>query len=311
MIEQEDRGWFARLKAGLDKSSKKISDGFSELFVKKRLDINLLEDIEDILIQADLGISTSLKLRKVLEKAKFNQEITPDEVKAILAQEITKMLEPVSQPLDINTNNKPHVILVCGVNGSGKTTTIGKLAKQFSESGKVTVLVAADTFRAAASEQLQIWGERAGCEVVTGSAGADPSGLAFDALQNAKVQGVDVLMVDTAGRLQNRDDLMSELQKIVRVLRKIDASAPHDIMLVMDATVGQNAHSQVEVFKNTVDISGLVITKLDGSAKGGVVVALATKFGINIHAVGVGERITDLQSFEPSSFANSLLGLKV
>ena len=303
-------GWFDRLRAGLEKSSQKITNSFSELLKTRKLDQTTLTELEDILIQADLGVDAAVRLSGLIANTKFDQEISLHEVKEVLANEVTKILEPVAKPLMINEGNKPHVILVCGVNGSGKTTTIGKLASQFVKKNLSTGLVAGDTFRAAAVEQLQVWGERSGCEVISGVPGADPAGLTFDALQSAREQKIDVLIVDTAGRLQNRLDLMAELEKITRVLKKIDETAPHDTVLVMDATIGQNAHSQVEAFKKTVDISGIIVTKLDGSAKGGVVVALAEKFGLAVHAVGVGEGATDLQLFDPRFFARSLLGLE-
>ena len=223
---------------------------------------------------------------------------------------MTSILESVALPLKLDGVHKPHVVLVCGVNGSGKTTTIGKMARQFKDQGNSVILAAGDTFRAAAVEQLKIWGERSGCPVIARSNGADAAGLAFDAVKDAQTSGADILMIDTAGRLQNRKDLMEELTKIVRVIRKVDETAPHSILLVMDATIGQNAHSQVEVFKKMVDVSGLVITKLDGSAKGGVVVSLAERFGLPIHAVGVGEEIDDLRPFEAEVFARSLMGLE-
>ena len=302
--------WLNRLRFGLGKSSEKITNSFNELFIKQKLDQQILSDLEEALIEADLGVSTAIKLSSLIGTLKFDKEITSDEVKTVLSGEIIKILDLVAKPLEINNRNKPHIILICGVNGSGKTTTIGKLANQFSLDGKSTVLVAGDTFRAAAVEQLQVWGERSKCQVITGKEGADPAGLVFDALQRAKDDDVDVLMIDTAGRLQSRVDLMAELEKIIRVIRKIDQSAPHDIVLVMDATIGQNAHSQVEAFKRIVEISGLIVTKLDGSARAGVVVALAEKFQLPVHAIGVGEGINDLRSFEPKAFTQSLLGLR-
>ena len=302
-------GWLGRLKRGLSRSSARLAGGITDLFTKRRLDDEALEDLEELLITADLGVTTAAKLSESLAKTRFNKEVDAEEVRTALAEEIAAILEPVARPFAVDGDKKPHVILVCGVNGSGKTTTIAKLAKRFKDEGRTVMLAAADTFRAAAIEQLQIWGQRAGCPVIASAPGADAAGLAFDALQRARTEGTDVLLIDTAGRLQNKKDLMAELQKIVRVLRKLDETAPHDCLLVMDAGVGQNAHSQVEVFREMVEVSGLVLTKLDGTARGGVVVALAGAFGLPVHAVGVGERMEDLRAFEARSFARSLLGL--
>jgi len=303
-------GWLGRLKAGLARSSQKITSGITDVVTKRKLDDAALEELEEILIQGDLGVATAARLSGSLAKTRFDQEVDPDEVKGALADEVATILEPVAKPLIVDSTRKPHVVLICGVNGSGKTTTIGKLAKQFRDEGRSVLLAAGDTFRAAAIEQLQIWGERSGVPVLARETGADAAGLAFDALKQAQAESTDVLMIDTAGRLQNRKDLMAELEKIIRVLKKLDETAPHDVLLVMDATIGQNAHSQVETFKDMVDVSGLVLTKLDGSAKGGVVVALADKFGIPVHAVGVGEGIDDLRPFEARAFARSLMGLE-
>jgi fused signal recognition particle receptor len=310
MVEENKGGWFGRLKAGLQRSSEKISTGITELFTKRKLDAEALQDLKDILIQGDLGVSTATRLTSLLAKTRFDQEISSEEIKIALAEEVTTILAPVAQPLVISGTHKPHIILVCGTNGSGKTTTIGKMARQFKNQGKSVTLAAGDTFRAAAVEQLQIWGERSDCPVISRDNGADAAGLAFDAIKEAQASGADVLMIDTAGRLQNRKDLMEELTKVVRVIRKVDETAPHSVLLVMDATIGQNAHSQVEVFKDMVDVSGLIITKLDGSAKGGVVVSLAERFEIPVHAVGVGEGIDDLRPFEADAFARSLIGLE-
>ena len=310
MVEENKGGWFGRLKAGLQRSSEKISTGITDLFTKRKLDAEALQDLKDILIQGDLGVSTATRLTSSLAKTRFDQEISSEEIKIVLAEEVATILAPVAQPLVIDGTHKPHIILVCGINGSGKTTTIGKMARQFKDQGKSVTLVAGDTFRAAAVEQLQIWGERSGCPVISRDNGADAAGLAFDAIKEAQASGADVLMIDTAGRLQNRKDLMEELTKVVRVIRKVDETAPHSVLLVMDATIGQNAHSQVEVFKDMVDVSGLIITKLDGSAKGGVVVSLAERFEIPVHAVGVGEGIDDLRPFEADAFARSLMGLE-
>ena len=303
------KGWFQRLKEGLSRSSNKLSDGIAGIFTKRRLDDDALEELEDLLITADLGVATAGNLTARLAKERFDKEISPEEVREALADDITKILEPVARPLEIEATAKPHVVLVIGVNGSGKTTTIGKLAKHYRDLGQSVMLAAGDTFRAAAIEQLQIWGERIGAPVIAKETGADSASLAFDALTAAKHEGFDLLLIDTAGRLHNKTDLMDELAKIRRVLAKIDPEAPHDVLLVLDATTGQNAISQVSTFKELVDVTGLVITKLDGSAKGGILVALAEKFGLPVHAVGVGEGAEDLRTFKARDFARGLLGL--
>ncbi|TVR95938.1 MAG: signal recognition particle-docking protein FtsY [Rhodospirillales bacterium] len=305
----EGARWMARLRQGLSRSSAKLGGGITDLLIKRKLDDEALEELEELLIGADLGVTTAAKLAAALAKHRFGQDATPDEVRAALSQEIARILKPVAETITINQAHKPHVILVCGVNGSGKTTTIAKLGGLFKRVGFNVTLAAGDTFRAAAVEQLQIWGERIKAPVFARPIGADAAGLAFDALQQAKAQRADILIIDTAGRLQNRADLMGELQKIVRVLKKVDPKCPHDVLLVLDATVGQNAHSQVETFRAMVDVTGLVMTKLDGSAKGGVVVALADRFGLPVHAVGVGEGLDDMRPFDPDAFARSLLGL--
>ena len=274
---------------------------------RRLVDDAMLESLEDVLISADMGVDTALKLSARLGETEFGKRLTGDEIKAALAREITAVLAPVARPLPIYPT-RPQVVLVVGVNGSGKTTTIGKLASQFRAAGKGVVIAAGDTFRAAAIEQLQIWGERAGCPVVTAPQGSDPASLAFDAMARAEAEGADLLLIDTAGRLQNRDDLMAELAKIVRVIRKKDPQAPHNTVLVLDATTGQNALNQVEIFQKIADVSGLVMTKLDGTAKGGVLVALADRFALPIHAIGVGEGIDDLSPFEPDEFAVALTG---
>ncbi len=302
-------GWLARLKRGLSKSSSKIGDGISGLLSRRKLDAGAISELEDILITADLGAAMAARLVAAIANKKFDADATPEEIKRLLADEITAVLAPVARPLVIDPGLKPHVILVCGVNGSGKTTTIGKLAKQYSGGGLSVMLAACDTFRAAAVEQLRIWGERASAPVIAAATGADAAGLAYDAMLEAHNQNAGVLLIDTAGRLHNKAGLMAELGKIVRVIKKIDETAPHDCLLVMDAGVGQNAHAQTETFRDTVNVSGLVLTKLDGSARGGVVVALADKFKIPIHAIGVGEGADDLQPFEAGAFADSLLGL--
>mgnify|MGYP001430280358 FL=1 len=302
-------GWLSRLRSGLSRTSEKLNTGISAALTSRKLDSATLEELEDVLISTDIGVATAAKLSASLADIKFKKEISDLEIRETLANKISDILRPVAIPLEINVGRKPHIILVVGVNGSGKTTTIGKLAKNWSSNGKSIVLAAGDTFRAAAVEQLKIWGERAHCAVIAGSPGSDAAGLAFDALEQARRNNADALLIDTAGRLQNREDLMGELSKIIRVLRKIDPDAPHSCLLVLDATVGQNAHSQVETFKEIADVSGLVMTKLDGTARGGVVVALAERFGLPVHAVGVGEGEEDLQAFDAEFFARNLLGL--
>ena len=309
MSEEQKSGWLSRLKKGLSRTSAKLVDPITTAFTKRRLDEQALEELEELLIGADLGASLASRLTARFSHTRFNKEVDADEVRSALAQEIEKLLEPVAKPFSVNPELKPHVVLVCGVNGSGKTTSIGKLATHLKAQGSSVMMAAADTFRAAATEQLQIWGERTGSPVIAAAPGADAAGLAYDAFVQAKDAGVDVLLIDTAGRLQNKTDLMAELEKIIRVIRKLDENAPHDCLLVLDATVGQNAHSQVEIFKKLVDISGLMITKLDGTARGGVVVALAEKFGLPVHAVGVGEGAEDMRPFEAKAFARSLMGL--
>jgi fused signal recognition particle receptor len=305
----EKRGWLGRLKEGLSRSSSKITQSFTGIFTKRKLDRELLDELEEALIAADLGPATAAKLTAALAKDRFDKEVTVEEVRGIFAEEIARLLAPVAKPLAI-ANHRPHVVLVVGVNGSGKTTTIGKLARLYQGQGKKVMLAAGDTFRAAAVEQLKIWGDRAGVPVLTRGEGADPAGLAFDAVQEASAKGVDLLLIDTAGRLQNKAGLMEELAKIVRVMKKVDPTAPHDCLLVLDATVGQNAHSQVDIFKQICDVTGLVLTKLDGSAKGGVLVALAERFGLPVVAIGIGEGQDDLKPFTPLEFARSLMDLE-
>jgi fused signal recognition particle receptor len=306
--EPKKTGWFARLKAGLSKSSGKIASGLSAL-AGRTLDDALIEEIEELLITADLGPGPAAKLAAGLAKGRFEKTVTADELRDALAAEVAAMLEPVARPLTIDPSHRPHVILIVGVNGSGKTTTIGKLARQFRDEGRSVMLAAGDTFRAAAVEQLQIWGERTGCPVVSGKPGADAAGLAWEALEQARAQGLDVLLVDTAGRLHNRAELMAELEKIHRVIGKQDETAPHDVVLVLDATTGQNALNQVQTFRDMVSVSGLIVTKLDGTARGGVLVALADRFGLPVHAVGVGEKAEDMRPFTAAEFARGLMGL--
>ena len=277
--------------------------------VRRTLDDDMLEQLEELLIAADMGVDTALRVVANMSEGRIGRKLSVQEIKQLLATEIARIMEPIAKPLPLYPR-RPQVVLVVGVNGSGKTTTIGKLASQFRAAGKKVVIAAGDTFRAAAVEQLQVWGTRAGVPVLTAPEGSDPASLAFDAMTQAQADGADLLLIDTAGRLQNRSDLMEELAKIVRVIRKKDSSAPHNTLLVLDATTGQNALNQVKVFSDISDVSGLVMTKLDGTAKGGVLVALADKFGLPIHAIGVGEQIDDLDAFDPEEFADALMGLE-
>ena len=302
----EPVGWFQRLKAGLGKTSSKLSDGITGLFTKRKLDAATLDDLEDLLIQSDIGVPTAHRITSAISKGRFEKGISADEVRAILSEEVERVLAPVAKPLTLDAEKRPHVIMMVGVNGTGKTTTIGKLAAQYKRDGKSVMLAAGDTFRAAAIDQLKVWGERTQCPVVARAVGSDSSGLAYDALKDAQTAGVDVLLLDTAGRLQNKQILMEELEKVVRVLKKLDPSAPHDVVLVLDATTGQNALGQVEVFRDRAGVTGLVMTKLDGTARGGILVAIAEKFGLPVHAVGVGEGIDDLQPFEAGEFARAI-----
>ncbi len=302
-------GWLGRLGAGLQRSARTLGEGLADIFAKRKLDDQTLEELEDLLISADLGVATAARVSARLAESRFDQQVAPEEVAAALADEIALILEPVTVPLVIEPGRKPHVILVVGVNGTGKTTTIGKLAHGFRAEGRSVMLVAGDTFRAAAIEQLEIWGQRTGCPVEAREPGADAAGLAYAALERARAEGADVLLIDTAGRLQNKAHLMAELEKIARVLKKLDAGAPHSCLLVLDATTGQNAHAQVEVFAKACDVSGLVMTKLDGTAKGGMLVALAERFALPVHAIGIGEGLDDLQPFEARAFARALVGL--
>ncbi len=307
--EPKKRGWLSRLRDGLSRSSARLGDGITGIFTKRRLDQAAIDELEELLIGADLGAATAAKLAAELARTRFGKEVTPEEVRTALADDIAGILAPVAKPLAPDPAHRPYVVLVVGVNGSGKTTTIGKLAKYYRDEGKKVMLAAGDTFRAAGVEQLKIWGERVGCPVVARDTGADAAGLAYDALERARAEDMDLLIVDTAGRLHNRADLMAGLQKIIRVLRKVDPTAPHSCLLVLDATTGQNAHQQVETFRQMTEVTGLVVTKLDGTAKGGVLVALAEKFGLPVHAIGVGETADDLRPFEAQAFARSLMGL--
>lgn len=306
---QPKRSWWRRLRDGLSRTSSALTTGIGDLFTKRKLDASTLEDLEDILIQADLGLATSARIARAVGEGRYDKQIEPEEVKAILAREVEAILTPVATPLVIDATKKPFVILMVGVNGSGKTTTIGKLAAKFRAEGKSVMLAAGDTFRAAAIEQLKVWGERTGAQVVSGQQGADAAGLAFEALQKARAEGTDVLLIDTAGRLQNKTGLMDELAKVVRVIRKLDPQTPHAALLVLDATVGQNAVSQVEAFRETAGVTGLVMTKLDGTARGGILVALAAQFGLPVHFIGVGESVDDLEPFSARDFARAVAGL--
>lgn len=304
-------GWFARLRAGLSRSSTKLEAQLASVVVAKRcVDAAMVEELEDALVAADLGVETAAALVEAALRGRMGREVTDVEVREALAEAVAAELEPSARPLPHRARFRPQVVLVCGVNGTGKTTTIGKLASQAVQGGLKVVLAACDTFRAAAVEQLQVWGDRNGVPVVRGPDGTDPAGLAFDALERARADGADLLLIDTAGRLHNKQALMEELGKIVRVLKKVDPEAPHDTVLVLDATTGQNAHNQVDVFKDLVHVTGLIVTKLDGTAKGGVVVSLAQRFDLPIHAIGVGETVDDLRPFEAGAFARALLGLE-
>ncbi|MGD9668719.1 MAG: signal recognition particle-docking protein FtsY [Hyphomicrobiaceae bacterium] len=304
--EEKKTSWFNRLKSGLNRTSSKLSDGISGLFTKRKLDADTLDNLEDLLIQADLGVETSMRITQALSQGRYQKGISADDVRRVLAAEVTRVLEPVARPLEISSERKPHVVLMVGVNGTGKTTTIGKLAQRYAREGKKVMMAAGDTFRAAAIDQLKVWGDRSGAKVISRDVGADSSGLAFDALKEAQAGAYDVLLIDTAGRLQNKQALMDELEKVIRVLKKLDSSAPHDVLLVLDATTGQNALSQVEVFRQRAGVTGLVLTKLDGTARGGIIVAIAEKFGLPVHAIGVGEGIDDLQPFAAESFAKAI-----
>ena len=305
----EQVGWWQRLTKGLARSSSTISRSLTEVFTKRRLDAAMLDDLEDILIQADLGVGTAQRIREAVAKGRYDKDVDPQEVKQVLAAEVEAVLTPVARPFEIDTAHKPYVVLVVGVNGSGKTTTIGKLAAKLNADGHKLLLAAGDTFRAAAIEQLQIWGKRVGASVVAREQGADPAGLAFDAIKQARDEGADVVLMDTAGRLQNRAELMAELEKVVRVMKKVDETAPHAVLLVLDATIGQNAISQVEIFGRTAGVTGLVMTKLDGTARGGILVAIADRFKLPVHYIGVGEGVDDLEPFEARDFARAIAGL--
>ena len=305
----EKQSWWQRLSGGLKRTSASIGGAVTDIVAKRRLDQAMLDDIEDVLIRADLGVESAARIASAVAEGRYDKSITADEVKAVVATEVEKVLTPVAKPLVIG-ERKPFVVLVVGVNGSGKTTTIGKLAAKFRAEGRSVMLAAGDTFRAAAIDQLNIWGGRSGASVIARPPGADAAGLAFDALTQARGEDVDVLLVDTAGRLQNKAILMDELQKIVRVMKKVDPAVPHAVLLVLDATVGQNALSQVEVFRDLAGVTGLVMTKLDGTARGGILVAIAAKYGLPVHFIGVGEGIDDLAPFAAKDFACAIAGIE-
>ncbi|WP_113890350.1 signal recognition particle-docking protein FtsY [Roseiarcus fermentans] len=307
---QSRAGWLHRLRTGLSRSSTGIGRGVTDIFTKRKLDAESLDDLEDILIQADLGLAAATRIREAIGRGRYEKGIDPEAVKAVLADEVERALAPVARPLTIDPTKRPFVVLVVGVNGSGKTTTIGKLAAKLRGEGKTIVLAAGDTFRAAAIEQARVWARRTGSDLVERDQGADAAGLAFDALTRARELHADVVLMDTAGRLQNRAELMSELEKIIRVMKKVDPEAPHATLLVLDATVGQNALSQVEIFGRIAGVTGLVMTKLDGTARGGILVAIADKFALPVHFIGVGEGVDDLEPFAARDFAEAIAGIE-
>jgi fused signal recognition particle receptor len=306
---QDGGSWWRRLSAGLRRTSSSIGGAITDLVGKRKLDADAIAELEEVLIRADLGVATADRITDAIRQERYDKAVTPDEVKGILAAEIERVLAPVATPLVIE-GAKPFVILVAGVNGSGKTTTIGKLAAKYRAEGRSVMLAAGDTFRAAAIDQLKVWGARTGARVVAKEPGADAAGVAFEALSAARQEGVDVLLIDTAGRLQNKAALMGELEKVVRVLKKLDPAAPHAVLLVLDATVGQNALSQVEEFSKTAGVTGLAMTKLDGTARGGILVAIAAKHRLPIHFIGIGESVDDLAPFQAHDFAHAIAGLE-
>jgi fused signal recognition particle receptor len=302
------QSWFQRLASGLKRSSDQLTTGIASVFTKRKLDQPMLDELEDILIQADFGVDMAQSVTGTLRRDRFDRDIAPEEVRTILAAEVEKVLSPVALPLDVDGARKPFVILMVGVNGSGKTTTIGKLASLYRAEGKSVMLAAGDTFRAAAIEQLQVWGQRTGAPVIARAAGSDASGLAYDAMVEAQQGDNDILIIDTAGRLQNRDELMGELEKIIRVIKKVDPTAPHATLLTLDATTGQNALNQVDIFGKRAGVTGLVMTKLDGTARGGILVAIARKYGLPVHFIGVGEGVDNLEPFAAGDFARAIVG---
>lgn len=301
--------WFQRLRAGLARTSSQLTSQISALFTKRKLDEDTLDELEDLLIQSDLGVETAMRITGALSSERYGKDVSGEDVARIMAGEITKVLTPVAKPLQLDLNHKPHVILVVGVNGTGKTTTIGKLAAKLSGSGLKVMLAAGDTFRAAAIEQLKIWADRTGSEFIGTKLGADAAGLAYDAYEQARAKKSDVLIIDTAGRLQNKAELMAELEKIVRVLGKLDPEAPHTVLQTLDATTGQNAMNQVEIFRNVAGVNGLIMTKLDGTARGGILVAIAAKHKLPVYFIGVGEGVDDLEPFEAEDFAKAIAGV--
>jgi fused signal recognition particle receptor len=304
----EKKSLFKRMKDGLTRSTRAMSDGVTGIFTKRKLDGETLQDLEDLLVTSDLGLDVAAEITEAVAKDRYDKEVSPEEVRNILAEEVTRVLRPVEYPFRVEASKKPFITLVVGVNGAGKTTTIGKIASKTKAEGKSVMLAAGDTFRAAAIEQLAVWGERVGAPVVTTKVGGDSAGLAYEAVERAQNEGTDLLMIDTAGRLQNKTDLMAELEKVIRVIRKLDDTAPHATLLVLDATTGQNALNQVEVFTKIAGVTGLVMTKLDGTARGGILVAIARKYGLPVHMIGVGEGIDDLQDFSAEGFAKALTG---
>ena len=308
--DQPKQSWWRRLSSGLKRTSASLGTAVADLVIRRKLDRAMLDDIEDVLLRADLGSDVAARISAAVGHGRYDKAISADEVKGVVATEVEKVLNPVAKPLAVDPAQKPFVILMVGVNGSGKTTTTGKLASRFAAEGRKVMLAAGDTFRAAAIEQLKVWGERTGAPVIARSQGSDAAGLAFDALTAAKAEGSDVLLIDTAGRLQNKSELMSELEKVIRVMRKVDATAPHAVLLVLDATVGQNALSQVEAFHRTAGVTGLVMTKLDGTARGGILVALAEKYKLPVHFIGVGEGVDDLSPFTAGDFAKAIAGIE-
>jgi fused signal recognition particle receptor len=307
--EPPKKSWWQRLTGGLKRTSGALGTAVADLVTKRKLDRAMLDDIEDVLLRADLGTEVSVRIADAVGKGRYDKAISADEVKEVVATEVEKVLSAVAKPLEIDASKKPFVILIVGVNGSGKTTTIGKLAQKLSAEGRKVMLAAGDTFRAAAIEQLKVWGERTKSPVIAGAQGSDSASLAFNALTSAREQQRDVLLIDTAGRLQNKTELMNELEKVVRVIKKVDASAPHAVLLVLDATVGQNALSQVEAFHRTAGVTGLVMTKLDGTARGGILVALSEKHKLPVHFIGVGEGVDDLAPFTAKDFAKAIAGI--
>ena len=310
VTEQPKRSWFAELRKGLARSSSALSDNLAGALAKRKLDEETLDQLEEVLIKADLGVAMAGRIREIVAKGRYERGLSPDAVRAVLAAEVARVLEPLAQPFVPDQAARPHVVLVVGVNGTGKTTTIGKLAHHLKAQGRSVVLAGGDTFRAAAIDQLKVWGGRVGAEVVAKEVGADPAGVAYEALARAREEGTDVLLIDTAGRLQNKSDLMAELAKTVRVLKKLDETAPQSVILVLDATTGQNALNQVQIFKEIAGVTSLVVTKLDGTARGGILVAIAERFKLPINAIGIGEGIDDLEPFDAHDFARAIAGVE-